>query len=77
MEHFSTTLDERVIEISNVVMIQDEVTGVKDNTVMITEPDEGEDFLTGDVLFEAIFESPEDSDSFYELLRRASIITIG
>ncbi len=74
MEHFSATVDDKIIEISNVVMIQNEL---KDNTVMITEPAEGEDFLTGDVLFEAQFENQEDSDAFYELLRKATIVELG
>lgn len=77
MEHFSATVEDRTVEISNVVMIQDELTGVKHNTVMITEPIEDEDFLTGEVLFEAQFENPEDADTFYELLRLATITTIG
>jgi hypothetical protein len=76
MEHFSTTTDGRKIAIGNVVMIQDLGEDVKDYVVMITEPEEGEDFLTGDSLFEAKFEHQEDAANFYELLKEASI-TIG
>lgn len=77
MEHFSTTVDGKNIKIGNVVMIQDEVTGVKDHVIMITEPGDGEDFLTGDVLFEAKFEHQRDAEYFYELLKEAKITTIG
>lgn len=77
MEHFSTTAEGRKIEVSNVVMIQDKLTDIKDNAVMVTEPTEGEDFLTGDVLFEAQFENSEDSEAFYMLLKKANIVTVG
>ena len=77
MEHFSATVEDKKIEISNVVMIQDELTDVKHDTVMITEPIGDEDFLTGEVLFEAQFENPEDAEAFYELLRLATITAIG
>ena len=78
MEHFSTTTtEEREIEVSNVVMIQDELTDVKDYAVIITEPSEDEDFLTGEVVFEAQFENPEDSEAFYKLLKKSNIVTVG
>ena len=77
MEHFSTTVDGSEVEISNVVMIQDEITDLKQNAVMITEPQEGENFLTGDVLFEAQFENPEDSEAFYKLMKKAKIVSVG
>jgi len=77
MIHFSATVDDREVEVSNVRMIQDELTDAKDNTVMITEPIESEDFLTGEVLFEAQFENPEEADAFYALMQKATITTIG
>jgi len=77
MGHFSATVEDREIAISNVVIIQDELTDVKENTIMITEPAAGEDFLTGEVLFEAKFDSPEDADAFYALMEKATITTVG
>jgi hypothetical protein len=77
MEHFSATVEGNEVEISNVVMIQDEATDLKQNAVMITDPQDGETFLTGDVLFEAQFENPEDSEAFYKLMKKAKIVTVG
>ena len=77
MEHFSATVEGSKIEISNVVMIQDDDTDIKHNAVMITEPQEGENFLTGDVLFEAQFDNPEDSEAFYKLMKKAQIVSVG
>lgn len=76
MEHFSVVIDGRECQVVNTTMIPDEVTGVKENVVMITEPVEEETFLTGDVLFEAKFANPDLANDFYELLRKAEVIEI-
>ena len=77
MEHFQTTVDGREVVVSNVVMIQDELTDIKENAVMVVEPEEGEDFLTGEVLFEAKFKNTDDADTFYELMQKAELTSVG
>lgn len=77
MEHFSKSVDGREVCISNVVIIQDELTDKKTRSVMIAEPEDGEDFLTGEVLFEANFEDPDDADAFYELMQKAKLSSVG
>jgi len=74
MEHFNAVVEDREIEISNVLMINDET---KDNTVIIAETDAEQEFLTGDILFEAQFDNPEDSEKFYKMLQKAKIVSIG
>lgn len=76
MEHFSVIIDGRECQVVNTIMIPDEVTDVKENVVMITEPVEDESFLTGDVLFEAKFADPQLANDFYELLRKAEVVEI-
>lgn len=78
MEHFSTTTkDGKTVAVSNVVMIKNETTDEKENVVMIVNPEEGEDNLTGEILFEAVFDDNDDSDAFYELLAKANLVTVG
>ena len=76
MESCRKIVDGKEVCISNVVFIQDELTDKKESTVMVVEPDDGEDFLTGDVLFEAKFEDPDDADAFYELMQKAELTSI-
>ena len=77
MIHFSRTVEGSDIEISNVTMIEDDISASQSNAVIITAPEEGENFLEGDVLFEAQFDNPEDSEAFYELLKKSKITAIG
>jgi len=76
MGHFNIIIDGRELQVVNVTMIPNEITDELENVVMITEPVEGENFLTGDVLFEAKFADKDKAYSFYELLREAEIVEI-
>ena len=77
MEYFSTIVNGREVYVSNVIIIQDNITSKTENTVMVVDAEDGEDFLTGEVLFEATFENPDDADVFYELIKRNQLTSIG